>query len=318
VREKLNLDDLMFAKVRAKFLEPLGQVTDRLIDAAGHPDRLDGVTRADTLSYAADVLVRAGEHQAAVDLLQRMLDDGTPDPFGFGRQMLARALIGAGRADEAEVIIRARSAVLPDPALAFWIAIVHYAEAGYYEQALRCADAIEELHLSYRQHDERPLRAAREKIQAMAHPDGLADAEPATGRALDGAGYTLWWPQTQYVRLGRQLPELAAAIGSPWRQHIAGVEAGLRGRARLGERGLRLVPAEFNSYVGFLMAADVDPRAKAAMDRFAQPGRETGDWLEPAWIPAAADTTAWPPQLKDRCWCSSGHRYKNCCGALAR
>jgi hypothetical protein len=78
------------------------------------------------------------------------------------------------------------------------------------------------------------------------------------------------------------------------------------------------VAADFDSFVDFLGAADVDPRTEAAMDRFAQPGRETSDWFEPTWTPTPADTAAWPPQPKERCWCASGRRYKNCCGALTR
>lgn len=316
--EKLNIDDLVFAKVRAKYLEPPGRVADRLIEAAADPHCLDGVTRTDTLIFAADVLIRAGELQAAISLLQRMLDDGTPDPYGSGGQMLARALIGAGRLEEAEVLIRARSAVLPNPALAFWIAIPDLAEAGYYEQALRFTDAIEEIQPSGNQDYTVDLRKARGKIQAMAVTGELAAAGQATGPPPESTRYALWWPQAQYVRLCRQLPEVTSVIGSPWRQHIAGVEAGLRDRARLDERDLRIVPADFDSFVAFLVAADVDPRTEAAMDRFAQPGRETLDWLAPTWTPTPADWAAWPPQPKDRCWCSSGRRYKKCCGALAR
>ena len=314
--EILNIDDLVFAKVRAKYLEPPGRAADRLIEAAADPHRLDGVTRARTLIFAADVLIRAGELQAAISLLQRMLDDGTPDRYGDGGQMLARALIRAGRPEEAEVLIRARSAVLPNQAVAFWIAIPDLAEAGYYEQALRFTDAIEDIHPSgYYTAD---LRKARGKIQAMAATGGLAAAGQATGPTPGSTRYALWWPLAEYARLCRQVPEVTSAIGSPWRQHIAGVEADLRDRTRLGERDLRLVPADFDEFVAFLVAADVDPRTEAAMDRFAQPGSQTLDWFAPTWARTPADTAAWPPQPKDRCWCSSGRRYKNCCGALTR
>jgi hypothetical protein len=40
----VNIDDLVFAKVRAKYLEPPGRAADRLIEAAADPHCLDGVT----------------------------------------------------------------------------------------------------------------------------------------------------------------------------------------------------------------------------------------------------------------------------------
>ncbi len=54
--------------------------------------------------------------------------------------------------------------------------------------------------------------------------DAVAQALPAEfGLARpDGfEGRLVWWPEPEYVRLKRQLPELAALLGDPWRGHTA-------------------------------------------------------------------------------------------------
>lgn len=201
----------------------------------------------------------------------------------------------------------------------FLIGMMHFADAGLYEHALRCADAAEDLDQRDSPVYQDAVQTAREKLRALAQGGSAGAAESRTGHSALPAetGLTLWWPQREYVRLERQLPELTAIIGSPWRRHVTSVEASLRNQALRGHREQRLLPAEFDGFIAYLTAADVDLRTTAALDRFAAPGRETGDWLVPRWVPDATDTMAWPPRPKDRCWCGSGDRYKNCCGAPA-
>lgn len=318
----LNDDDLMFAKVRAKYYEPPGQVVASLIDAAGRPERLDGVTSDDVLVHAADVLVWTGDPQAAASMLRRLLDDGSRGQYPLARQVLARALIAAGDADGAEAELRAVSAAAPSVGfegyLAFLVGMVQFAKAGYYEHALRCAAAIDDLSVAYGAMYQDVAQAVREKIRAITQADSVGVAESWTSQSGPPArtDLALWWPQAEHIRLERQIPELTAIIGSPWRQHIAGVEASSRDLARRGHREQQLLPAAFDDFVAYLMVADVDPRTKAALDGFAVPGRATGDWLVPTWVPDTAATAAWPPGPKEPCWCGSGQRYKKCCGAL--
>lgn len=78
------------------------------------------------------------------------------------------------------------------------------------------------------------------KIRAVMTADGCDPDDPAAAHARmptrptaaatvgtyppwpDGfEGRLAWWPEPEYVRLKRQLPELAALLGDPWRGHTA-------------------------------------------------------------------------------------------------
>jgi hypothetical protein len=342
----LTADDLNFAKVRARHIDPPEQVAAHLIEAAGQAERLTWVPGAAVLIMAADVLRRAGDHGSAVMMLQRMLDDGIPDQHLaiLARTELAKAFVGTGGADGAEVLFLTASA-MSDPLVAaapLVTAAESFTDAGYYEHAMRCANAIEaralhhwrggsmframvnvryppegvfpNLEMAQVVRDKIQMAEVRGKVRARGTATGVVGNADNSECPPVESDVTLWWPEDDYLRLERQLPELTAIIGSPWRQHIAQVEASLRDRARRGHSGQRLLRAGFDDFAGFLMVSEADPRSQAALDEFATPGRPTGDWLAQSWATVNLPTQPWPLPPGMPCWCGSGAGYQYCCG----
>jgi hypothetical protein len=154
-------------------------------------------------------------------------------------------------------------------------------------------------------------------VSAEADPDSAdpdsADADWA-GADWAGADWTepdwtepggpvLWWPQSEYLRLARQLPALAASIGPGWTAHLARTEALLRERASSAPGPAGLVAADFGHFATYLRKNSVDPREPDVLS---------------AYTPAAATAAAvlaWPPRPRKPCWCGSRRRYRDCCAA---
>ncbi len=128
---------------------------------------------------------------------------------------------------------------------------------------------------------------------------GAAADPPALEAAADGP--VLWWPQSEYLRLARQLPDLAGRIGPGWAGHTARTEAGLRARASYAPGRIALVAADFGQFATYLRKGSVDPRDAGVLTGYAAVAAANG-------APAA-----WPPRSFRACWCGSGRRYRNCC-----
>jgi hypothetical protein len=142
------------------------------------------------------------------------------------------------------------------------------------------------------------VRAQRSRRKPTAAGIGTYPAWPTL---VDGR--LLWWPEAEYRRLVRQLPEAAAVLGSPWRGHTAQVQAALRAQPDQGASGLALVAGEARRYAQFVEQLDAGPVDPATMTAFTA---------------AAAEKSApvpWPPKRRAPCWCGSGRRYHDCCGA---
>lgn len=131
-------------------------------------------------------------------------------------------------------------------------------------------------------------------------------------------GRLVWWPDGDYTRLMRQLPELAALLGTPWRSHTARVQATMTGSASpvagadeaagSATRGRSLVAAEFGQFAHFLEWTHADPLASSTMTAFG------------ALATKLPNPVRWPPKDRAPCWCGSGARYRDCCarqGALS-
>jgi SEC-C motif len=132
------------------------------------------------------------------------------------------------------------------------------------------------------------------------HPDADAiGAHPAWPAALGGR--LLFWPEAEYARLMRQLPEVASVLRSPWPGHTALVQATMRAQADQGAGGLALVAAEASGFAQFTGQFDVDPVAAPTMTAFTAAATEKS-----APVP-------WPPKRRAPCWCGSGRRYQDCC-----
>jgi SEC-C motif len=172
------------------------------------------------------------------------------------------------------------------------------------------------------------------KVRAMltadgCDPDDAASAQarmrtPPTAGATVGSyppwptgcdGRLVWWPEPDYVRVTRQLPELATILGSPWRGHTARVQAAMTGEvcppdpagpAHIEAAGSivrphALVAADFSQFAQFLEWSRADPLDPSTMTAFGALGRD---------VPAPV---RWPPKDRAPCWCGSGNRYRNCC-----
>jgi hypothetical protein len=175
------------------------------------------------------------------------------------------------------------------------------------------------------------LEDARKRVatvRAVMTADGCDPDDPAAARARmrirpstaatvttyppwpDGfEGRLLWWPEPDFARLARQLPELATVLGGPWRGHTARVQAVMTGRgdaaaAASGTRPNSLVAADFSQFGQFLEWSRADPLAPSTMTAFAALGQG---------LPAPV---RFPPKERAPCWCGSGGQYRKCCERL--
>ncbi|MBO0835490.1 MAG: SEC-C domain-containing protein, partial [Actinobacteria bacterium] len=123
-------------------------------------------------------------------------------------------------------------------------------------------------------------------------------AEPPAWPAVVG-GRLGWWPEAEYVRIIRQVPELARVLGDPWRHHTSRVEAALRASSRGGERHIKLADVQFPEFVNYLVSTHADTVDAKVLTNFA---------------PTTFARQTWPPKARAQCWCGSGSRYRDCCG----
>lgn len=223
--------------------------------------------------------------------------------FGYGRQ-------AAGWLDEALAAIAAITATAP---------------ASRPDRAARGAARSQTSTIRDVLQDARKRLA---KIRAAMTADGCDPDDPAAARArmrirppaaatisshppwpAGFQGCLVWWPEPDYTRLTRNLPEFATALGDPWRGHTARVQAAMNGTigptagaagpaaAPLGA----LVAADFGQFVQFLEWSRADPLAPSTMTAFGALAQR---------LPAPVK---WPPKDRAPCWCGSGNRYRDCC-----
>jgi hypothetical protein len=151
--------------------------------------------------------------------------------------------------------------------------------------------------------------AARERMWTRPADAATVPAYPAWPTGVEGR--LVWWPDGDYTRLMRQLPELATLLGTSWRSHTARVQAAMTGSAspavgddRLTGSAVRphsLVAAEFGQFARFLEWSRADPLASSTMTAFGALATK---------LPAPV---RWPPKDRAPCWCGSGARYRDCC-----
>jgi hypothetical protein len=132
--------------------------------------------------------------------------------------------------------------------------------------------------------------AAHARMQTRPTAAASVPAYPPWPAGFEGR--LLWWPEPDYARLTRQVPEVATLLGGPWRGHTALVEA---------VRPYSLVAAEFSPFAQFLEWSRADPLSPATMTAFTALGQN---------LPAPA---RWPPRHRAPCWCGSGSQYRACC-----
>jgi hypothetical protein len=151
--------------------------------------------------------------------------------------------------------------------------------------------------------------AARERMWTRPAAAATVTSYPAWPTGVEGR--LVWWPDGDYTRLMRQLPELAAMLGASWRSHTARVQAAMTGSASpaagddrtagSAARAHSLVAAEFGQFARFLEWSRADPLAGSTMTAFG------------ALAPKLPTPVRWPPKDRAPCWCGSGVRYRDCC-----
>ena len=335
-----TLDDLRFANVRAAHFESAEHVAGDLLAAANKPgSRLKGVTAADARLRAADLLIASDDRDRAAIIARQVLQD-----VRGRREKLAAAcaLARAGDQDAVKLLAtpalrtlqdRPSDAVIMDAvALALGLA-----DGGQCELAVGVAD---EAIAGYdRWRAGAGGRAARSgtlgNVVALARQTvlaaGQAQQDLITGRRADEPGmqpallpswpamsgsYMLWWPEGEYQRLVRQVPDVRSVLGATWRDHTATVESAMLalvptgpGSRTGGATGYWLAAADFEGFCGYLEFTRADPRQASTMTGhtarlvfFAESG-----------VPDARPPTPWPPAEDSRCWCGSKARYRRCC-----
>jgi hypothetical protein len=334
----IDNDALVFARVRARLRSPR-EVADDLLAAAGDPDRLDGVSPTTARMCAADVLTAGGGQDAreARTILRDAVQGAPPGEIESARTMLVCAVAEAGDPGEAEdlaaAFLRGSPGSGPDNINLLGLAAMMTA-SGFLDEPDRWLDealASSEgttgrasgggLDSSMRGMLERTKERIRE-IRRTVAADGVDPASPAAVRAhrnrrppeadaigahpgwpAGSGGRLLWWPEAEYSRLMRQIPEIATVLGSPWRGHTERVQAAMSAQADQGRSGLALVVGEARRFAQFVVEFDADPAGPPTMTAFTA---------------AAAKGSApvpWPPKRRAPCWCGSGRRYHDCCAA---
>jgi len=318
----IDADDLLFAPVRARWLEPAEAVVADLLDAAGQPGCMRGVRPDEVLVAAGKVLSGAGRLEEAGRVMRRAVAAAAPGGDRDARHWLAAVLIDSGDGDGAEEVIAGMAEGGPHAGIAERVAFaLRCAAAGDDQRAARWA----QLAVDHARRDRLGARVAelarltQEQVRQVASERAaasLARATPGPGEGEPGAtrppavagngADVLWWPQAEYERLVRYLPGLGQALGSPWRSHVARTEVLLRQRQAEGLLRSRLHAGEFIRFLGYVMQTGTDPRQTRSLGGF------LANW------PPSGPGTAWPPRPRQHCWCGSGRRYKDCCGTVVR
>jgi SEC-C motif len=354
--ELVTADDLLFTWARARWLEAPQAVAAQLLDAAAHPDRLDGVSAVQVLVRAADVLQESGLPEQSIPILRSAVADADPGADCGGRRSLATALAELGDPAEAESLAMEDAEADP-PGVTTRIFVARgLIRGGEYERAQRMAnDAVS----AARSCDKRGIfktleidraTSGRELVyQEVRHATGEGD--PASGSPADGSpasgapagpgggvlsrperqydeppwpavinGRLLWWPPAEYRRVIHQVPGVAAILGSPWPDHAAVVETALRSATQVSPGRIWLAAGDFGEFTRFVTGQAADPRAAATMTAYtALTFRQAADRRIGGASTASAlrKPVRWPPRRRQPCWCGSGREYQQCHGADA-
>lgn len=323
----VSAGDVAFACVRARWLvDSPRQVAEDLLAAADRPDLRDGVSASRARAAAVSVLSDFGDLSDAIGILRSAVAQSQPGSDELARFGLASMLAQAGETAEAEAIAHesiaaeakgkgaGKAAVLP---LHFEMAR-SFARAGLGDQAMWWADEgvavassvpgtlgvrLEQLAMGWREN----VCDRLQEVQEFGPDHRRIASFPDPPWPTVTAGRLLWWPEAHYGRLIRQVPVLGDVLGQPWPDHTRLVESVLRDSTRWSpgapaSQTVHLVAGDFDNFTVFLGAQDADPRDPVSLTAYGMQESET-------------PVVTWPPKPRQRCWCGSGRRYRDCCGA---
>jgi hypothetical protein len=324
--QRVTADDLLFATVRARWLDTHEHTAADLLDAAAHPERLDGITAAQARAEAGVVLIDGGQPAQAIGILRGVIQDADPATAAWAQVTLAMALGETGDGAGAESMAESSISAGSDQVIARIFVARSLVRGGDYERAQRLAD---DAVAAARAAQERgiikklAIRQAgkgREKVYEevrLARQGSALDApgvRAAAAHSLDEPawpvvtnGTLLWWPETEYQRLIRDLPELGDVLGETWPAHTARVDKELQCATQVAARRVSLISAEFTEFVNFITEENADPRAASTMTAY---GLNPSRYSVTPW--QHRKPVNWPPRRRQPCWCGSGRRYHDC------
>lgn len=280
-------------------------------------------------------LTHAGRHDDAIEAFERALELGwnvVPD----GRCEIARVLLLAGRHDEADALWSQLRAADPE-ADGVWTLNAGgfaYNEVGRDEDALEwlgaglrvAIDRDDPEHVvdqmsNARRVSLRRLRLDRDAIELevetflarVAERDEARSAElrrrsRRAGLALPARKVTAAWMSEDDDRAARERwPEWTAGVlvDGTFGERAAHMERMLRARRADGDGPLLIVTIDLARYTAWCESEGYHPADRKSRGSFLELERDAGA------------AVAWPPGRNEPCWCTSGLKYKRCCGALA-
>jgi hypothetical protein len=325
-----------------------------LLAAANEPDRLQDVDPTVTRVRAADLLSLEDDPALpddAVAIMREAVELALPPEIEMARDGLAKTLAAQGNLAELDALVRT---VLTEPSsltsaytllgICPLAAIFGYGRqaAGWLDEAIAATGTGRSGPGRQRVADRNARQVLEDtkrrlpRIRSAMAADGCDPDDPAAARQrmrtrpvavatvsthppwpAGFQGRLVWWPEPEYARLVRQLPEMATLLGGPWRGHTARVQAAMTGGAppvvgadpAAGADSLAdgaapphsLVAAEFTQFAEFVEWSRADPLAPGTMTAF---GALAGKLTDPV---------RWPPRDRAACWCGSGMRYRDCC-----
>lgn len=112
-----------------------------------------------------------------------------------------------------------------------------------------------------------------------------------------------YWPAAEWPAMGERWPQFVPEYGDDHETHRRNVEDMLRAHAESADVTLAVAPMSVDGLVEFAKAKGLDETASETRAAYAQ---ELG---------SERLATQWPPPGRLKCWCGSGQRYRECCGA---
>ncbi|MFB6556085.1 SEC-C metal-binding domain-containing protein [Streptomyces sp. NPDC056405] len=250
--------------------------------------------------YVAELLESKDEPRAAAEWFTA----GITHAIGPGTPLTAASVEGAERAMEIEQLVTGRHRVrrlLGEPHddcddLAHKL---HEARSSL----LGPARPLDELH------DPRRQRATWETDPEMMEAEIKAVQEEAAAyqasRVRPRVTCVLFWPAADFEELLARWPTSADAYGDDHAGHLRQVERTLLELSDQGGTRLAVGRATVSGLEAHVREAGGTPDTSAARSGYAAELARRGE---------AAD---WPPPRNAPCWCSSGLKYKKCCGRPA-
>lgn len=112
-----------------------------------------------------------------------------------------------------------------------------------------------------------------------------------------------YWPASQWEAMAERWPQFVAEYGGDHETHRRSVEDMLRAHAEAADVTLAVAQLTADGLVEFARAKELD---EAASETRAAYAHELG---------SERLAVQWPPPGRLKCWCGSGLKYRDCCGA---